>query len=55
MIQSKLTKVFEDNNGILTTKMANENGINDSTLRKAVERKDIKNIAGGLFTGRYLF
>lgn len=49
MIQSKLTKVFEDNNGILTTNMASENGINDSTLRKAVERKDIKKYGRGIY------
>src|SRR5699024_5202773 len=49
MIQSKLTQIFENNNGVLTTKMANEYGINDSTLRKAVERKDIQKYSRGIY------
>ena len=49
MIQSKLADCFETNNGILTTKMANEYGINDSTLRKAVERKDIQKYSRGIY------
>src|SRR5699024_10686060 len=41
MIQEALKRAFEENNGILTTEMALGYGIHDSTLRKAVERKDI--------------
>ncbi|WP_164544088.1 type IV toxin-antitoxin system AbiEi family antitoxin domain-containing protein [Jeotgalibaca ciconiae] len=46
MIQSKLTQLFIDNNGIL---MAKQTGFDDSTLRKAVERDDIKKHSRGIY------
>ncbi|WP_066188796.1 type IV toxin-antitoxin system AbiEi family antitoxin domain-containing protein [Gracilibacillus timonensis] len=49
MIQQRLKSVFEVNNGILTTQMAKDYGINDSTLRKAIERKDIQKHSRGIY------
>lgn len=49
MIQSKLTQLFMDNNGIITAKLAKKHGIDDSTLRKAVNRNDIKKHSRGIF------
>lgn len=49
MLHSKVTSVFEDYNGILTTQMAYEHGINASTLRKAVERQDIQKYSRGIY------
>ncbi|AOF49702.1 type IV toxin-antitoxin system AbiEi family antitoxin domain-containing protein [Tetragenococcus halophilus] len=49
MIQATLLQLFEEHNGILTTGMANEYGINDSTLRKAVERNDIQKYCRGVY------
>ena len=43
MIQTKLIKLFKEQNVILKSKMANEYGIHESTLRKAVERGTFKN------------
>lgn len=49
MMHQKLIEAFETNNGILTTQLASEFGINDSTLRKAVERNDIKKYWKGIY------
>ena len=49
MIQTKLIQAFGDNNGILTTKMAQGYGIDDSTLRRAVERTDIQKYSRGIY------
>ncbi|GGP09140.1 type IV toxin-antitoxin system AbiEi family antitoxin domain-containing protein [Oceanobacillus neutriphilus] len=49
MIQQKLKQAFEENNGILTAKMAKEYGINGSTLRKVIERKDIQKHGRGVY------
>lgn len=49
MISSELTTAFRSNNGILTTAKAKQYGINDSTLRKALERNDIKRYANGIY------
>lgn len=49
MIQEKLMKAFEMHNGILTTELALKFGINDSTLRKAVERKDVYRHSRGIY------
>lgn len=49
MIQESLQQAFEENNGILTSKMAQDYGIHDSTLRKAVERQDIKKHCRGIY------
>lgn len=49
MIQSELRKVFIEHNGVLTTKAAEQAGFHDSTLRKAVLRKDIEKYASGIY------
>lgn len=49
MIQQKLIKAFEMHNGILTTELALKLGISDSTLRRAVERKDIQKYCRGVY------
>lgn len=49
MIHYKLIQAFHSNNGILTATMAKQHGINDSTLRKASERNDIKKYSNGIY------
>lgn len=49
MIQNKLIEAFEANNGILTTELAKNFDINDSTLRKAVDRNDIYKHGRGIY------
>lgn len=49
MIQDRLKYAFEENNGILTPEVAKNYGIHDSTLRKAVERKDIQKHCRGIY------
>lgn len=49
MIQENLKNAFEENNGILTPDIALNYGIHDSTLRKAVERKDIQRYSRGIY------
>lgn len=49
MIQLQLVQAFEKHNGVLTTAIAKEHGVNDSTLRKAVEREDIQKFANGIY------
>lgn len=49
MIHQKLMEAFEMHNGILTTELAKKFGINDSTLRKAVERDDIYRYSRGVY------
>lgn len=49
MISSELTTAFHSNNGILTTAIAKQYGINGSTLRKALERNDVKRYANGIY------
>lgn len=49
MIQESLKHAFEENNGILTPEIAKGYGIHDSTLRKAVERKDIQKHSRGIY------
>lgn len=49
MIQANLKHAFDENNGILTPKMALDYGIHDSTLRKAVKRKDIQKYSRGIY------
>lgn len=49
MIQDRLKYAFEMNNGILTPEIAKGYGIHDSTLRKAVERKDIRKHSRGIY------
>lgn len=41
--------VFQENSGILTTELAVQYGINDSTLRKAAERNDIQRYNRGIY------
>lgn len=55
MIQEKLKSAFEENNGILTPEIALNYGIHDSTLRKAVERKDIYKYCRGIYFLDYLY
>lgn len=49
MIQYTLQQAFEENNGIMTPEIAKTYGIHDSTLRKAVERKDIQRLRRGIY------
>ncbi|MBU5467925.1 hypothetical protein KQI49_13930 [Virgibacillus sp. MSJ-26] len=49
MIEDTLKHAFEENNGILTPEIATDYGIHDSTLRKAVERKDIQKYCRGIY------
>ena len=49
MVNTKLSKIFEANNGILTTQMAKDAGIDSSTLRKAAERNDIQRHSRGIY------
>lgn len=49
MINDKVHEVFLENNGVLTTQLAKENGLNDSTLRKAVNRSDIHRHSRGIY------
>lgn len=49
IIQDTLKRAFEENNGILTTEMALGYGIHDSTLRRAVERKNIQRYCKGIY------
>lgn len=49
MMQQKLINAFEIHNGILTTELALKFGIDDSTLRKAVARKDIYRHSRGVY------
>lgn len=49
MIHEKIKHAFEKNNGVLTPEMALNYDIHDSTLRKAVERKDIQKYCRGIY------
>lgn len=49
MMYSKLRKTFEENNGILTTKMARKYGLNDLELRNAVGKNHIQKYSSGIY------
>lgn len=49
VIQESLKRAFEENNGILTPEIATDYGIHDSTLRKAVKRKDVQKYCRGIY------
>lgn len=50
MMSEKLVAIFEKYNGNLTTKIAEEEGINKETLRKAHLRRDVNKVMRGGYT-----